>query len=765
MEYISKELLEQLNQWHEDDEFQKIVDTLLEIPEEGRNYDLTGQLVRALNNLGDYETAVEILLGAEAEGVNDPLWHYRLGYAYYYSNSFELARDRFLRVLELTPEDEDAKLFLDWCDEQLSPTAKTDRLNRRLMAAESMTVGVSFRERADVFWEWFTQNEAQLSQMVEKRETGDTDKMMEFISAGVKLIGEDVNFNVGGDHEFTFAVEGHYYLFYLLPWLIARMPEEYRRKWHFFPYMQGTGGEDFGFRMYEKDILLEQVMVGLHYDEQRNCFDIRFWHDELCALSEEQSYNAFYIMMELAIGEGLSRIYVNDVKQAGSQEKGMFPMTKLESCMAMALEEAGKEILVRPDERYTVYKMEFDEVKDLRYDLVTGNTCFLELVQEYFDDETTSVDELDRCGAEAVFLVIPFGDSDRADLLKLRYEIEDRLTAELLGERGSGREIGILLGGMAGQDYLYIDLLLYDTPAFMAGVGDLLMQYPYPFYLAEFRPDSRLVALAGVEADIPEIPKHPGALARQMMDYLDCSCDWFAPMADAQSLDEAYFAALEAGKQGGYVPVMVKVGELLLGSMAMNIEGKETFPGPEKIRAFRQQLLEEAPQFDVSEYFGEMIPYWKEKWMKKGQAEKEMVGTVEDGQPNNELSGYWNYETRLTDEVLLVRIPVDQPWKIFAWLPMGDWNNCPADVVLMAVAKHWFETYGAVPALVTDNELEFYISRPVEDEKAAMQLAWEQYVICPECVEQGGDNDTIGKRADTLRKSTVWYFRWDYEAD
>ncbi len=58
--------MKQLARWHEDDEFQKIVDAILALPEEERDYDLTGQLARALNNLEDYETAAEVLLTVEA---------------------------------------------------------------------------------------------------------------------------------------------------------------------------------------------------------------------------------------------------------------------------------------------------------------------------------------------------------------------------------------------------------------------------------------------------------------------------------------------------------------------------------------------------------------------------------------------------------------------------------------------------------------------------------------------------------------------------
>lgn len=104
--------MKQLARWHEDDEFQKIVDAILALPEEERDYDLTGQLARALNNLEDYETAAEVLLTVEAEGQHDPLWHYRLGYAYYYSDRFGQAKERFEQVLRLTPDDQDARMFL-----------------------------------------------------------------------------------------------------------------------------------------------------------------------------------------------------------------------------------------------------------------------------------------------------------------------------------------------------------------------------------------------------------------------------------------------------------------------------------------------------------------------------------------------------------------------------------------------------------------------------------------------------------------------------
>lgn len=52
--------------------------------------------------------------------------------------------------------------------------------------------------------------------------------MVDFISGGVQLISGELNFNLGGDYEFTFTIEGKNYLFYLLPWLVEQMPEQFR---------------------------------------------------------------------------------------------------------------------------------------------------------------------------------------------------------------------------------------------------------------------------------------------------------------------------------------------------------------------------------------------------------------------------------------------------------------------------------------------------------------------------------------------------------
>lgn len=111
---MNDELLERLEAWHEQDEYEEIIDAITEVPEEDRDYILVNHLGRALNNMERYQEAVEQFLSVEEEGQNDPLWHYRIGLAYYYLEQYENAREAFEAADRLEPGDEDTQEFLEW---------------------------------------------------------------------------------------------------------------------------------------------------------------------------------------------------------------------------------------------------------------------------------------------------------------------------------------------------------------------------------------------------------------------------------------------------------------------------------------------------------------------------------------------------------------------------------------------------------------------------------------------------------------------------
>lgn len=110
---MREELVAQLELWHEEDEIQEIVDAIMEIPAEERDYELISHLGRALNNLGRYGEALEQFMTVEEEGEDDPLWHYRVGFSNYYLKQYDKAASEFEIADRLDPEDEDTLEFLE----------------------------------------------------------------------------------------------------------------------------------------------------------------------------------------------------------------------------------------------------------------------------------------------------------------------------------------------------------------------------------------------------------------------------------------------------------------------------------------------------------------------------------------------------------------------------------------------------------------------------------------------------------------------------
>lgn len=255
-----------------------------------------------------------------------------------------------------------------------------------------------------------------------------------------------------------------------------------------------------------------------------------------------------------------------------------------------------------------------------------------------------------------------------------------------------------------------------------------------------------------------------GKLIQQFIDYLDCYCEVLAPMQDDDEIKETYLQKLEEGRKEGFCPILVTVDETLWECLLMNSD-PESELSEEALRhdiidAYRKKMLEFTLP-DGGQCVDGMISERKEEAEEDGfDWEKEVMGEFAGGEPLHQFLSYWNYETRLTEAVILACIPVENPWEIYAYLPFGGWNECPDTLELMAVSKYWYETYGAVPAALSHDQLEFYTQEAVKRE-AAKDLALEQYAFCPDRVDQCGEDCSIGELADCLSKSTIWYFWWD----
>ena len=265
--------------------------------------------------------------------------------------------------------------------------------------------------------------------------------------------------------------------------------------------------------------------------------------------------------------------------------------------------------------------------------------------------------------------------------------------------------------------------------------------------------------------DFDEDTLEPSEVAQAIMEYLDCECTYFPSMKDDDPIMAAYGYAKRDSAQEGFVPVLIKADdETLLECLVMNADPDNDADFYEfdlkTVTEYRKKMLSTSVK-DGQAVLEELIGQRKEEAEDDDMDwDEEILGKMEGGYENNRFSCYWDSDTDMTHPLILAKIPVKNPWEIFAYLPFGNWNDCPDTPELMAVAKYWFEQHGAVPATMSHDELEFLLPAPVPKEKA-MNTAVELYGFCPDVIDQGPEDATVGALADVLRQSTVWYFWWD----
>lgn len=266
--------------------------------------------------------------------------------------------------------------------------------------------------------------------------------------------------------------------------------------------------------------------------------------------------------------------------------------------------------------------------------------------------------------------------------------------------------------------------------------------------------------------DFDEDTLEPSELAEALMEYLDCECTYFPSMKDDDPIMSAYSYAKRESVKEGFVPVLIKADdeplwECLIMNSDPDSDGEDDYAfDPDKVADYRKKILS-APVKDSKAVLEALIGQRKEEAEDDDMDwDEEILGEMEGGYENNRISCYWDSDTDMTHPLILAKIPVKNPWEIFAYLPFGNWNECPDTPVLMAAAKYWFERYGAVPAAMSHDELEFVLPSPVPNQNA-MDAAAELYGFCPDVIDQGPEDATVGALADVLRQSTVWYLWWD----
>ena len=268
------------------------------------------------------------------------------------------------------------------------------------------------------------------------------------------------------------------------------------------------------------------------------------------------------------------------------------------------------------------------------------------------------------------------------------------------------------------------------------------------------------------------------ATAWQLMRFLDCPCTLFPAMADDSPLIASWQAAKTEGEKDGFVPVMIPAEPLML-QMLINRSGcraplsRQDTMGPfdlTRLQAVRQNMVS-SPLPDGAALLEAQIEKSRRRIEEHGWSwEDHVTGRAMRKVTVTRFQCIWDFQTSLTRPMILARIPAAQPWHVFAWLP---WELRRYDIGItefMAVARYFYEQYGAVLSVMSSQELEFSLPAALKKKDRSLKAAYEYFALCPNIIELNSGNfrpdlyDKIGNvatLASTLSRSRIWYFNWE----
>lgn len=234
--------------------------------------------------------------------------------------------------------------------------------------------------------------------------------------------------------------------------------------------------------------------------------------------------------------------------------------------------------------------------------------------------------------------------------------------------------------------------------------------------------------------------------AKSIIDFVKCPYTVFPEGTDEKKIIKAYMEALERGTREGFQPVLVPSDEILA----------EWFSYDDCSRAEILASTMSGEEF-LRDSYEENIEFLEEEW--EELSEKEWRGELKNEEINT-FSGFMDLK-RKTLETILFEIPVKNPWEVIAYLPFGGWNECPAPEYMMGVCRYWYEEYGAVPAVISHDTMEFYVEKPIDSEEKAWKVAEEHWAFDDDRVFQCTAEGTLGEVAGGILNSKVWFFWWD----
>ena len=502
------DLLKQCQQWFEQDEAQKVIDTLEAIPAEERTLELDSELAKAyiaVAHIGErepFEKALELLAPHEEYFAEDHCWNYRIALAYYCLDEEGPALRYFEKALKARPGDKDTQEYINDCRRRLS----LPRFEK------------NFRERTQEAWAAFSQIEAELRQIIDTDETHQRgEELVEKCGNALKTALRDTSFELGFNgekHELILSPEGLRSRLFPLVYFQKQAPESVLEHWNIWVGRQPCEG--FELRAGEIEVRAEDVQMWAEETEDHQV-SLVLYCEKLTPILKEDTDKVWWalsMLVDQTIGEVSAIAFVAgfDVYAQPKDEpaKLLSELPELLQSMGLSLWRDGSDYL---ENSYLAYELEpvEDPEADWRLDVYTGSCRLPVLINDYLTARSDMVDEYHKDGIAAGFLLYPLSGFTGEERVKAILDFRDNLRDAIL--RDAGEEAVTFLGGATGLYCGYLDFIAWDLPAVLTAAQAFFegSDLPYAHFHA-FRRDVGGVPLLDEKEPEPDIHEETGSL-------------------------------------------------------------------------------------------------------------------------------------------------------------------------------------------------------------------------------------------------------------
>lgn len=346
---------------------------------------------------------------------------------------------------------------------------------------------MELKQRIHKFWEYFLSIQSQVEHVLHHEDHEGLQQFVVECNMHLDNINHcEIEFEItDGFYEMTFASHGNKSSLYVSELLKKDAPEALLDQWIINAYRPPLSEKAFHSIFEVNGTSYQGSDFKIHYeiDEINKMITVQVYCKGLVGLDSDQQMRITRTMMELFIGELEleARISIIEILDAEieSEDVCLLPNFYEDICDIIVDKEWVE--YHNPTQIYMAYKIDEKlSFEGLRKDMKLVVTTYPLLQEELFNQEYTICKSMHECGGEFGFLYFEAkGENEKIALLRqqLEKEIQDLLYP---------LSIARTIGGAIGTNYVYVDLLIFDKPAFAIAFEKMRKHIPFDLYYKAF---------------------------------------------------------------------------------------------------------------------------------------------------------------------------------------------------------------------------------------------------------------------------------------